>query len=135
MDEKFPCWLDILDINLQEYRVSLSQDQDESKSRLSGFTWFGSKKKTDKQSELYSSWAYSLLGVDRLLSLSQSSLASFCYSQSMQPHKTRFQGLTVHVESILPPHAIDFLQTRQHERLADMYHDLEADSDLQKEAL
>jgi len=77
-DEKFPAWLDILDHNLQEYRNSLAQEFEESKSklnRLSHFISFGNKSQTTRQSELYANWSYSLLHLNSMLDLNVPSLA------------------------------------------------------------
>ncbi len=39
------------------------------------------------------------------------------------------------IENILPEHSVRFLQNRQHNKLSEMYHDLDADAELQKNAL
>jgi hypothetical protein len=83
-DEKFPCWLDQLDDKLNDYRAQLDNELEESKSRIS-MPWFGSKKKQSQQSELNVNWAYSLIWVNRLLSLSLPGLAAYCFNFGMQP--------------------------------------------------
>lgn len=111
-DEKFPAWLDILDHNLQEYRHSLAEEFEESKShlkRLSHLGWFGSKSKTTRQNELYANWAYSLLNLNSMLDLSAPSLASFCYNHSLTK-KTRFNETRLRVETILPEHTLMMLR-------------------------